>query len=119
VKSYHFKSETSNPNLSSFSFSQSNTSPTGLLQRRHSLTSISEKIAQGISTVDDVKKESVSAWGKVMNMIYTRRDSLKKKSWHKSSSIDHRSPESISSPTRENYNHGMKSNPTLNYITEQ
>ena len=43
------------------------------------------------------KKEHKSAWGKVKNMIYTRRDSLKKRNVTKSASVD------ISSPTIFNF----------------
>merc|ERR1712168_1393388 len=45
--------------------------------RRHSLTSFEEKLE---SHEDEDGKASKSTWYKVKNMIYTRRESLKKKS---------------------------------------
>ena len=71
----------------------------GVLPRRHSLTSIGEKTANSVKKKANKlgekaaaaaadKKEHKSAWGKVKNMIYTRRDSLKKRNVTKSASMD-------------------------------
>ena len=65
--------------------------------RRHSLTSFEEKLE---SHEDDDGKTSKSTWYKVKNMIYTRRESLKRKSnsKHEASKRNDLSVEAASAP---------------------